>query len=357
MQASRGFRWVWVACLAGGALGVAGAPALAWDYAGHHAINRMALSALATNFPSFVRAPEAAERVAFLAGEPDRWRNAQDLAFKHHNAPDHYIDLDDLPLYGLTPQILSPFRYEFIAQTAIARAAAPQEFPVIDPEKNGDKTRQLVGFLPWTINEWYVRLKSAFGYLKVFEEAGSAEEIDNARANVIYAMGVLGHYVGDAGQPLHTTKHFNGWVGRNPRGYTTNRTFHAWIDGGFFQRAGWGVEGLEVQLRKARSLWPRRRASGTRDVFALTVEFLVEQSKLVEPLYELQKAGKLSSEGPAGAEGAAVLRTQLVKSAQFLADLWHSAWIEAPADNYLRSQLAKQKLRQEESTSRPDPSP
>ena len=34
-------------------------------------------------------------------------------------------------------------------------------------------------------------------------------------------MGVMGHYVGDCAQPLHTTKHHNGWVGENPHGYTT----------------------------------------------------------------------------------------------------------------------------------------
>ena len=40
-------------------------------------------------------------------------------------------------------------------------------------------------------------------------------------------MGVMGHYVGDGSQPLHTTVHFNGWVGDNPKGYTTKQTFHA----------------------------------------------------------------------------------------------------------------------------------
>src|SRR5436190_2249448 len=90
----------------------------------------------------------------------------------------------------------------------LALAALPTNFPAIDPEKNQDRTKQLVGFLPWTITEYYGKLKSGFSYLKVFEDGGTAEEVANARQNIIYIMGVMGHFVGDASQPLHTTKHY-----------------------------------------------------------------------------------------------------------------------------------------------------
>ena len=49
--------------------------ALAWDYAVHRVVNQLALASLPTNFPAFVRTPAAGERIAFLSGEPDRWRN------------------------------------------------------------------------------------------------------------------------------------------------------------------------------------------------------------------------------------------------------------------------------------------
>jgi hypothetical protein len=63
--------------------------ALAWDYEGHRAVNQLALASLPTNFPAFVREPAAAERIAFLAGEMDRWRNTPDLPLKHYSFPDH----------------------------------------------------------------------------------------------------------------------------------------------------------------------------------------------------------------------------------------------------------------------------
>src|SRR5439155_18978918 len=39
--------------------------------------------------------------------------------------------------------------------------------------------------------------------------------------NIIYAAGLLGHFVTDAAQPLHTTVAGNGWSPRlpNPKGY------------------------------------------------------------------------------------------------------------------------------------------
>ena len=73
---------------------------LAWDYEGHRIVNQLALASLPTNFPSFVRTPAVSERVAFLAGEPDRWRNTPDLSLKHFNGPDHYLDIEGLDACG-----------------------------------------------------------------------------------------------------------------------------------------------------------------------------------------------------------------------------------------------------------------
>ncbi|HSH15208.1 MAG TPA: S1/P1 Nuclease, partial [Verrucomicrobiae bacterium] len=46
-------------------------PSPAFDYAGHRMINELALASLPKDYPAFVREATAAERIAFLAGEPD----------------------------------------------------------------------------------------------------------------------------------------------------------------------------------------------------------------------------------------------------------------------------------------------
>ena len=78
-------------------------------------------------------------------------------------------------------------------------------------------------------------------------------------------------------------------------------------------------------------------------LFQAAVTFIVDANKLVEPLYEMDKDGKLSGEGEAGLQGRSFLEGQLVKSGQLLGDIWYSAWQQAPPDIYLKGQLAKRK--------------
>jgi hypothetical protein len=299
---------------------------------------------LPTNFPAFVREPAAAERIAFLAGEMDRWRNTPDLPLKNYSFPDHYIDIEELADYGLKSEMLPIFRYDFVAQLALIRKAHPEKFPKAAAASNEDHTRELVGLLPWGIAESVGKLKSGFSYLKAFEEAGTPEEISNAQANIIYVMGVMGHLVGDASQPLHATKHHHGWVGANPQRYTTNRGFHSWIDGGYFHKTGGAnFKALEARLRPAHLVSINGRPAKPEEMFQTAMLFLVEQNKHVEPLYQLDKEGKLSGEGEKGMEGKAFLEGQLLKSGQLLGDYWYSAWEQAPPDTYLKAQLAKRK--------------
>ena len=57
-------------------IGAAGSsPLFAWNYEGHRMVNQLALASLPEEFPAFVHQPENAERITFLAGEADRWRN------------------------------------------------------------------------------------------------------------------------------------------------------------------------------------------------------------------------------------------------------------------------------------------
>ena len=325
-------------------LSVLGVPSgRAWDYEGHRIINQLALAGLPADFPAFVRTPAAAGRIAFLAGEPDRWRNSPDLPLQHENNPNHYLDLEQLGWAGLDPAAISPLRYEFALQFAAGRAAHPEIFPAIDPRKDADHTREWVGFLPWEITEDYARLKSAFSYLRAFEEGGgTAEEIANAQANIIYLMGVMGHYVGDGSQPLHVTVHHHGWLGANPHGYTTDPKFHAWIDGRFIDRAGIRLAGLAAQARPAQVL-PATTAPGERDaMFSEVMRYLLAQNQRVVPLYELEKAGQLKADGsPGSVDGKGFIEEQLLRGGQMLGSIWLTAWRTAPPDHYLRDQLAR----------------
>ena len=157
--------------------------ASAWDYEGHRVVNQLALASLPTNFPAFVRAPEAAERVAFLAGEADRWRNTPDLPLQHCQEPEHFMDIEELAQFGLNADMLPVFRYDFVSQVAAARKAHPE---IAAGSNDPAHKHGWIGLLPWAITENYGKLKSGFSYLKAFEQNhGTPEEITNAQANIL----------------------------------------------------------------------------------------------------------------------------------------------------------------------------
>lgn len=328
----------------------------AWDYEGHRIVNQLALASLPADFPAFVRAPANAERIAFLAGEPDRWRNVgTDLPLAHANGMDHYLDLEELADAGLDAATVPSLRYEFALQFAAGRAAHPANFPPIDPAKDSDHSREWPGFAPWAIAEYYGKLKSAFSYLEAFEELGTPGEIANAQANILYVMGVLGHYVGDCAQPLHATKQHHGWVGPNPNGYSTWYGIHAWIDGGLIAKAGIASGPVIPRVVPARPITLAARPDGRDPVFAAVMDYIVGTQKLVAPLYQLEKDGKLgndrvttlpdgktaSESRPVTEEGRAFIEAQLLRGGEMLGAIWVTAWRSAGPDTYLRAQLLR----------------
>jgi hypothetical protein len=323
---------------------IATASLQAWDLTGHRLVNRLALEALPPEFPSFVREPATAERIQFLAGEPDRWRNIGDLPLKHYNGIDHYLDLEELADAGLDLATLPSLRYEFAVKFAAGRAAHPDKFSPIDPAKNSDHSREWPGFAPWAIAEYYGKLKSAFSYLRAFEENGTPDEVANAQANIVYLMGVMGHYVGDLAQPLHTTYRHNGWVKNNPKGYTTWNGLHAWIDGGFLDKVGVDTKGLLSRMKPADLVPTSPRADGRDPIFVAMLDFVQAGNARVEPLYALEQAGGFKTDGTGHPDqGRAFLEAQFQVGGQMLASVWVTAWRNAGPDVFLRTMLLKRK--------------
>lgn len=316
----------------------------AWDYSGHRMVNRAALAALPADFPTFVREAAAAERIAFLSGEPDRWRNTPDLPLKHCASPDHYFDYEQIASAGLELKSIPDLRHVFMAEFAKGRAAHADAFQAIDAEKNPDHTAEWPGFAPWAITEYYARLKSAFCYLKVYQELGTPEEVANAQANIIYIMGVMGHYVGDCSQPLHLSVHHNGWVGDNPGEYTRWSGFHAWIDGGFHEKAGIRDEDL-LALVKPAMAWPMGVAADGRDpMFSAVMNYISTEHQFIVPIYQLERSGALKADVAAtSTTGKKFIVDRLLEGSQALASIWLTAWKEAGPDEYLRGQLEKRR--------------
>ncbi len=320
--------------------------ALAWDYEGHRLVNSLALATLPTNFPAFVFTPANSERVKFLAGEPDRWRNTPDLDLQHCQEPEHFMDLEELAQYNLKADALPPLRYDYIASLGAFRQAHPEAMALIESDdKDPAHKHRWVGLLPWAATEDYSKLKSGFSYLKTFEEnGGTPEEIANAQANILYIMGVMGHYIGDAAQPLHSTIHHHGWVGTNANNYSTRSGIHSFIDGYFKKNAEETLKKLQPKLRPAQLVQIDGRPAKPEEMFQAIALYLTAQHQLVEQLYILDKNDKFALDPERGKEGREFLEGQMIKAGQMLGDIYYSAWQQAPPDTFLKSTLARRKL-------------
>ncbi|MBS1806480.1 MAG: nuclease [Acidobacteria bacterium] len=267
----------------------------AWGNEGHRMINRLAALNLPQDAPAFLRWAGAISEIEYLGPEPDRWRSLAEPELLAVQAPEHFIDLELADPLGP----LAHRRFDFEA----AAFAAGQR-----PDK--------IGLQPWQATEIWERLKAALREYRRLSDAHQ-DTHDVEQAAIFYA-GWLGHYVGDAAQPLHTTVQYNGWIGPNPNGYTTDHKIHWQFEGPF---VGANIHEADIQPR----LSSPHVLEG--DVFDDYVAYLRATSKFVEKVYQLEKAGGFNGNG--SKESRDFTANRLAAGASMLRDMIYSAWLRS----------------------------
>jgi len=275
--------------------------AWAWGYDGHMCVNRVAAEKLPPDVPSFLR--NAVSELAYLGPEPDRWREDSNPALNEAQEPDHYIDLERIAWLDRLPE----GRYEFCRKLYEKRAQTRDDPDAYLPER--------VGFQPYIVMEIFGRLKTAFREYRQLQQ--HHQPTDFVEHKIVFYAGWMGHYVADGSQPLHTTIHYNGWVGANPKGYVTHGGIHAEFETAYVSR---NIAASDfANLVHA----PERIA----DPFGSYVQYLRASNALVEKVYELDKAGGFRDAGPREAFDFTTLR--LAAGSQMLVNLWYTAWLDS----------------------------
>lgn len=275
--------------------------AISWGDDGHRAINRVAAEKLPGDMPAFLKA--AAAHIEYEGPEPDRWRSPLEKPLVEAQAPEHFMDMEYVD--WLNP--LPPDRFQYIRAIYERRAQRPQDADILLPEK--------IGFQPYIVIEVFDRLKVAMREYRRAKQKGLPT--DNAEANAIFYAGWLGHYVADGANPLHTTKQYNGWVGPNPKGYTTAHDIHWKMEGPFVGRN-------TEQLPFADLVGAPKHLD---DPFNDYIAYLRDSQKYVEQVYELEKA--CGFEGSGTPESREFIRKRLAAGSQMLMNLWYTAWIDS----------------------------
>lgn len=297
------------------------APALAWNAHGHRTITYLALDGLPKEAPDWLRDANVRNRIAFESSEPDRWRSSSISQLHHINKPGHFIDIEDLADFGLTLETVPPLRNEYRRAMAIAKHLHPEHVKKYDAEKDQDRAQEFPGDALHAVSEEYAKLQSAFMHIRILERINDPErafQLQQCRENAIYHMGILSHFVGDLAQPLHTTRHFNGWAGENPKGYTESKKFHSYIDGGVLEKHGLTFASVKPAAKFDAKI------ENPRDPWKDVLTYVHKSHDRVEPLYAMEKSGDLDKE-----PGKELITSCLTDGASMLSALYWAAWTSA----------------------------
>ena len=250
------------------------------------------------------------ETAAQIVGDPGVRAHSFDVGF-YANVPDiiwkrpatfdlerkqHYMDMEKYrAAFKAQPDVKDPFK--------LSRADFEKTFPQI-------KTEAGRGF--WRVREVFARLTAIGDKLR-------AKNLDRAPRHALQldwlvSAGVLGHYIGDLGQPLHVSENYDGEL-------TGQRGVHS-----FFEDICVDEMYPELSVKvmtKARAEWPAyTKANAEVDVLAMTEKLADESNQAIPGLLEIDKKNARSERARTCAKFEDLLVKRMTASSLLLAELY-----------------------------------
>jgi hypothetical protein len=278
-----------------------------WGFFAHKRINKLAVFTLPPEMITFYK-----KNIDFIS---DNAVNADKRRYIiKEEAPRHYLDIDH---YGDSAIYTMP-RYWNEAV-----------------DKLGADTLLAYGTLPWNINKVYYRLRDAF-------MVGDPEEILRLSAD-------LGHYIGDAHVPLHTTENYDGqltgqsgihafWESRLPELFADKYNFFVW-------RADY-VQNPQLRIWDAIEL--SHNAVDSILKFEEKLHLDMDEKKYSFETKGRQTQKVISREYATAYDKllSGMVERQMRASVKMIGDFWYSAWIDAGQPD-LRALLVYKPTQQE----------
>ena len=252
-------------------------PCYGWGDTGHHIVNGLAADGVpAGPLQEFLK-----QHRAYLvehAVDPDLWREKDPQEGYHH-----FIDIDR---YGQAPFLNLPR----------SLADAEERFGIDAVEKNG--------LLPWSVENWFVRLVDAMRR--------------NDTSSALMDAAILGHYAADAHVPFHAVENYDGQL-------TGQKGIHARWESDMVNNY--------IHPETLKSV-PVRYID---DPVSATIGWATEGALMVPGILDAEKAVHARNPDVTStayrdafwqATGAGV-QQRLEQAAGDVASLWYSAWIVA----------------------------
>lgn len=278
----------------------------AWGVRGHQVSNRVAIVSLPADAPAFLQSQ--VDWIAATGPLPDSWRGLSEPYSKLFEDPNHGWFKEQFSFLKTIPRS----RYEF----TIALYDEYLRIKDKDQERAALTNVRWTGTLPYAAMENYDRMKSAF---RVWRQMKAAKQDTTfIERDIAFYIGWTGHYTADGAQPLHDTIHHDGWLGANPKGYTTDPRIHGRFETQFVELIELADGDLKPFVTGAKVL---------EDPFAAVVAHLDDAYSHMEEVYQMDKRSAFTDKTDKPARE--LVYKQLAKSSSLLRDLTWTAWVES----------------------------
>lgn len=281
-----------------------------WGFLGHRTIHQLAIYELPPSMRTYFHQNMA--EIVKNSVRPDQ-RRSQDK----EEATKHFIDLE---LYGDSAAWKMPLLWKDAVK------------------KYGKDSLLKYGYVPYHVIAMKEKLTAAF-------RSGNKDSI------LFYAID-LGHYISDAHVPLHVTENYDGQL-------TNQKGLHSL----------WESMVPEIEIQKydlrgrhkakylkhpERSIWRAVRQSYKLlpDVFGAEKEVTKSFTETEKYRVQMRNGREYKSYTSAFAKAYSArlgetINTQLIRSANLLADFWYTAWVDAGCPNLNKGLLTNDKRKEE----------
>jgi len=302
----------------------------AWGFRGHTVANLAAVESIGPDGPVFLKADKA--YIGHLGPIPDAWRSASEPFLRISEDPNHGWYTESFDFIRDIPRSRTEFTLKVYDE--FLRVAKS------DPERARFLNVRYTGTQAYSMMEGYERMKAGMRlyrlslskdgvsryrdiagmYASISPQFGDPRKVRQYLAtDVAFYMGWLGHYVADAAQPLHNSRHHDGWDGDNPKGYTRDPEIHTRFETTY----------VDLIRTSEADVLPlvRKTARHLDDPWTAILDHMIEARDAVEEVYQVDLRGAFTKGDDA--EARKLVYARLASGASFLRDLAYTAWIES----------------------------
>ncbi len=309
-------------------------PLDAWGFRGHTIANLAAVESIGKDGPEFLRAYKA--YIGHLGPIPDTWRSPSDPFLRISEDPNHGWYTESFDFMKEIPRSRTEFTLRVYDEYLRVSKSNPERAKLLNI--------RYTGLQAYSMMEGYERMKAGMRlyrlstgtsaasryreinrmYAAISPSFGDAAQVREFLArDIAFYMGWLGHYIADAAQPLHNSKHHDGWDGDNPKNYTRDPEIHSRFESTYVDL----IAANEQDVLRYVNATPRH----FDDPWTAILDHMIEARGFAEEVYRLDLRSAWTDRENAGAKK--LVLTRLASGASFLRDLAYTAWIESAKDD------------------------